>query len=342
MFVAADHPTKVRRPEVIEGIFREGQIVTLCGPFSSGKTPILKDWAVAVAGGLDWCGCATTQRPVVIADFESDDGEFYENLSNIATRRVGPTTPLDITLFLRNGDEDDVMVEKVYALLGSPMKERFKWVEEQLAAHPTGVFVIDPVQILFPEVDKNKSQHVTFLFSTFRTLKRKYRGASFIFVYNVRKDSNQKKEPVSLLEYPHDWLQEISGSLDLQNRSDVRLGMEFMKKGERDVVVLNGIRRGETIEPFLLEAVHLPDSGEEPRLGGFTRIAPESIDPETVLTAKMYAAWYEMDETFTVAELAKKSSRGTAYRLIARARRMQIVKEVEPGRFQKVGKVVEE
>lgn len=335
MFRAADHPKKSRRPEIIEGIFREGQIVTLCGPFSAGKTPILKDWAVAVAAGIDWCGCATTQRPVVILDFESDDGEFYENIVAIATRRVGASTPLDISLYLRSGDDEEA-VEEVYKLMHASVKERFSWLEARLVEHPNALFVIDPIQLLY-NIDKNKSQDVTALFNAFRTMKRRYRGATFVFVYNLRKDSTQTKERPSLLEYPHDWLQEISGSLDLQNRSDVRLGMEFMTRGERDIVVLNGIRRGETMEPFVLEAEVLPIAeGEvEPRKAGFRRVDPTTLDTEQVFTGKMNAAWLEMDRMFTAKQLVAASSNGTAYRLIARAKRMGLVREVAKGEYEK-------
>lgn len=337
MYKASARPRKKKRPEIIAGVFREGQITTLCGPFSSGKTPILKDWAVAVASGREWCGCATTQRPVIMLDFESDDGEFFENIDNIITYRGLYEDDLDISIYLRNGEDDDPLVEDVYQLMGASVKDRFQWMEKRLTEHPDALFIIDPIQLLF-NIDKNKSQDVTALFNTFRTMKRKFRGATFVFVYNLRKDTQPSKDRPSLLEYPHEWLQEISGSLDLQNRSDVRLGMEFMTRGERDVVVLNGIRRGETLEPFVLEPICLPlqPGEEEPQKAGFIRVSAEALDPAQVLPGKKYAAWSAMDQKFSMHDLIVKSSRSTAYRLVSQAKRMGLLREVEAGVYEKV------
>ena len=338
MFIASAHVHKTPRPEVIEGILREGQIATLCGPFSSGKSPVLKDWAVSVAAGLPWCGMNTTPHPVVMLDYESGEGEFYNGLCAIATRRVGASTPLDITVYLRDTSDEDPNSVAAQNALGAPLAHRLKWVESLLIAHPNALCIIDPIQILF-NIDKNKSSEVTALFSAFRVFRKQFPGASFVFVFNLKKDggdSTNKRPP--LIEYPHDWLESISGSLDLQNRSDVRIGMELLTKGERDSFVLNGIRRGETFEPFVLEIEYLPETeeGQEPPKAGFKRVEASSLDLRQVFTSKMFEAWMAVDATFTVRDLMLHTTNGTAYRVVERARRYKLVRETGKGVYEKL------
>ena len=337
MFLAAEFHDEARAPEIVAGVFRESQIVTLAGNLNTGKTPLLKDWAVAIAAGLPWCGCATSQRPVIILDFESDKGDFLRGLRDIAEKRGLLTTPLPIDAYIRRGRVTDPTCHEIQNMLDGNLESRFRWLEGKLRAQPNALFVMDPIQ-LFANIDRNDFKAVTTFFTMFRNLQVTYPQATWVFVYNIRKDDPTRKEPPNLLENVQGWLQEISGSMDLQNRSDVRLGMQFMNRNDRDVVVLNGLRRGEVMEPFILETAYLPlrDCDNSPREGGFARVPAQGVKADRVLSGKMYEAWLAMDSQFSIHDLLKICTTGTAYRLAERAVKLGLSRELERGVFEKL------
>src|SRR3974377_1042888 len=53
------------RPEIVEGLIREGQLVAFAGPYGMGKSPILTDLTVHIIQGKAWCGRNVSQRPVI-------------------------------------------------------------------------------------------------------------------------------------------------------------------------------------------------------------------------------------------------------------------------------------
>lgn len=66
-FAGDDQP----RPEIVEGLVREGQLVAFAGPFGMGKSPMLTDMGVHVIHGVPLCGRRVSQRPVISFDFET-------------------------------------------------------------------------------------------------------------------------------------------------------------------------------------------------------------------------------------------------------------------------------
>lgn len=324
--------------EIIAGIFREADIVTLSGWANVGKTPLLKDWSICIAGGVPWCGQAVTLRPVLLLDFESKTHPFYEGAPDAAPpiagwnlmcqrRGVQPGT-LDAQVYIDHGNLDDPRTLELQSIPGMTYEQRFGWLDAKIAAKPDALVIVDPLALLF-NVDKNKSQAVVALYSRLRALQRKYRSVSFLLVFNLRKRDRHADVP-PLLENPHDWLQECAGTLDIQNRSDVRLGMEPLKEGELEPVVLHGFRRGEAMEPFVLEPAWY---GE--RMCGFQRVPYNTLDLNAALSPRMRDVWECIPAQFTRTDAEHACSRATAYRFIARALALGLIVEESAGVYTK-------
>jgi hypothetical protein len=78
----------------------------------------------------------------------------------------------------------------------------------------------------------------------------------------MRKKDRRSQSSPSLLSDPRDWLEDVCGTLDIMNRSDVRLGMDSY---DDEVRVINGVRRSEDMHPLLIRTVGHPPDG----LAGF-------------------------------------------------------------------------
>jgi hypothetical protein len=134
-------------------------------------------------------------------------------------------------------------------LVNSEMKDKIEFLRKQLVRKPNAVVIIDPVEMLF-RVDTTKKKEVLELYSHFRRLLSEFHHAAMILTFNMRKDIKRGALP-QLLQQPRAWLEEVCGTLDIANRADARLGMDF-HQGEGDLKVINGIRRGEDLHPLVL------------------------------------------------------------------------------------------
>jgi hypothetical protein len=74
------------KAEVVEGLIREGQIVTLGGPYGVGKSPLLQELTICRLSGIPWLGRKVKPGPVIVFDFESSGPTFKRNLVLIAQR----------------------------------------------------------------------------------------------------------------------------------------------------------------------------------------------------------------------------------------------------------------
>ncbi len=212
-----------RRPEIVSGLFREGQIITFAGPFNVGKTPLLTDLAVHIAAGIPWCGHEVVQRPIVHFDFESADPDFRRNYRNIANRLgVSLRVPDDIVPYVLGGEFKEPRTKALLDIKDSA--GMFKLIVGALTRQPTALMLFDPIEMAFP-LDVMKKPSVLRLYRSFRELLTRFPRSAVINTHNLRKTNRQTGPQPDLMLYPHDWLQEVAGSLDVINRSDIRLGV---------------------------------------------------------------------------------------------------------------------
>ncbi len=69
-----------------------------------------------------------------------------------------------------------------------------------------------------------------------------------LITFNLRKWTKKDSKRPDLLAEPREWMEEVCGTLDILNRSDVRLGMDVH---DEEVRVINGHPAGRGDAPPL-------------------------------------------------------------------------------------------
>jgi hypothetical protein len=203
------------------------------------------------------------------------------------------------------------------------LSKRIALVEEALHRKPDAVVIIDPAELLLG-IDTAKKMQVTTLFAKFRMLLARYPKAVLVNTFNMRKLDSRKGRRPDLLSDPRAWLEEVCGSLDLMNRSDVRLGMDFYGSGDDGVRVLNGIWRGEEMHPILIRPV-----GDSPEsLAGFEVAPLERASLIKALTKWQLGYWDKLPKEFRFSEAVNIMGKSNFSRLKARVESLGAVREV--------------
>lgn len=305
------------RPEIISGMFRESQIVTLAGPFNVGKSPLLADIAAHVSRGMPWCGRPTMQRPVIHFDFESSDPSFRRNYRNICKGRI-PIVPDEIEPYVQNSNDErskalqEAMPSftKMIALLRSILERK-----------PNAMFMFDPIEMAFP-IELTKP-NVLKLYRSFRSLFSEFNQACTVSTHNLRKVDRRATGFPDLAKDPHGWLEEISGTLDIVNRSDVRIGMARYSEG---VSIVNGARRSEDMHPLLLAPID--DDPEE--LAGFRPITSSVRDLARIFSDEQLVHWNKLSKRFKFNDFANNGiAKSSLSRLVHRSLSIGILERDE-------------
>ncbi len=225
-------------PEVLQGIAREKQIVAFAGYYGMGKSPALEDLTVCAIRGIPWCGREVAKRPVITFDFESASAKYRLDIRNIAERlRVKtPVVPDELDVYLANADPaTEHATKKLLSVMGNS-EERMTLINDALDRRPNALVIIDPMDMMFPEVDKMKGQQIVDLYLNLRNVMARYPSSMFLLTFNLRKPHREARTP-SLLSDPRSWLHEVAGNADILNRCDVRLGIDALQD---EIRVVNG------------------------------------------------------------------------------------------------------
>jgi hypothetical protein len=238
-----------------------------------------------------------------------------------------PQVPTELEPYLLNDDPRERLTARLLEALKSGMQGALELVREALRAKPDAVVIVDPTEVLFP-IDTVKKRPVNFLFGQFRLLLADYPKAVIIGTFNLRKRDRKRLTVPCLLSDPRGWLEEVCGSQDLMNRSDVRLGLDVYGA---EVRVLNGVRRGEELQPLLIRPVG--DSPED--LAGF-EIAPlDRIALWYALTPKQREYWDKLPNEFRFTQATELMGKANFSRLAARAQSLGAM-EVIDGFYRKL------
>jgi hypothetical protein len=321
-FAGDDKPS----PEIVEGLLREGQLVAFAGSYGMGKSPILTDLTVHVIRGRAWCGRQVSQRPVIAFDFETPATTYRRNVKNTAKRLSAavPTVPDELDVYLEHADPNDTATKKLLSAIASgDMETRIELIDAALRRKPNALVTIDPLELMF-RVDTLKKAGVLRLYEKFRRLLAKYPQAATVVTYNLRKRDKKRGKDDLLLD-PRGWLEEVCGTLDILNRSDVRLGVDSHGDASR---VLNGIRRGEDMHPLIVRPVEAAP-GE---YAGFELCLP---DTRTLFTSTQRGYWEKLPGSFRFDDVADKIvPRSTLWKIVERARQAGLA-ELKEGLWEK-------
>jgi hypothetical protein len=218
------------------------------------KSPLLTDLSVRVIRNQVWCGRQVSQRPVIAFDFETPATTYRRNVKN-AAKRLGvsvPNVPDELDVYLEHDDPKAPATRKLFAALEGVIQSSIALIERALSGKPNALVLIDPLELMF-RVDTLKKSPVLRLYEELRRLLAKYPHAAIIMTFNLRKKDKRAWQSSLLLD-PRGWLEDVCGTLDILNRSDVRLGVDAAAHDE-DVRVISGIRRGEEMQPMLIRSV---------------------------------------------------------------------------------------
>jgi hypothetical protein len=320
------------RAEIIGGLLREGQLAAFAGPFGMGKSPVIADLTVRLINGLEWCGRKLQRRPCIVVDCETAGPDYKKAITAIAARlRVpAPRVPDELEVYLERDLADEPATAALLKAVseGGPLP-KLQLIESALRRQPEAVVFIDPLEMFF-RLDTTKKVDVLSLYRLLRTILAKFPRASLMNTFNLRK-RDKKGRKADLLADPRDWLEEVCGSLDLLNRSDVRLGIDCRDDGVR---VINGIVRGREMDPVLIRSV----TGVDDELAGFEQVAPGDLELLSALTLKQKTHWDKLPDQFKFEEAADKIvPRSTLSRLIQRTSSLGALKKSSEGVFKKVG-----
>jgi hypothetical protein len=316
------------RPEIVGGLIREGDIAILAGNFGEGKSPLIANLTVHLLNGLEWCGRQVAKRPVVIFDFESPETDFRIAIRRIALRlevRV-PQVPRELQVFLQNA-RDEPETERLWKVMAEGEESKLALIESTLKDKPNAVVFIDPLAMYF-QINWTKQIEVVRIYHRLRLLLHKYSRAAIVSTFNLRKQ-DRKNRRADLLSDPRSWLEEVSGSLDILNRSDVRLGIETHND---DVRVINGIVRGREMHPLLIH----PVCNREGQLTGFEQVTPSSLDLLRALTETQKQHWDKLPTQFRFEQVADNPvPRTSLHRLIPRLQQLGVLKHGDDGIYRK-------
>lgn len=317
------------KPEVIEGLVREQQIVALAGSFGVGKSPLLADFTVhAIHGIPPWCGRQVSKRPVIAVDFETPGNVYRDNLERISAR-LGVPVPkvneeLEPYLYLDNMASQNTAA--LHAAMADPKdKVRFDLLVNALKRKPNALVLLDPLELLF-RLDKLKSPQILKLYSDLRALLSNFPHAAILSTFNLRKSDRKNGRPDLLLD-PRGWLDEVCGSLDLLNRCDVRLGFDERSEAK----VLNGLRRGEGMTPTVVQSIEVAPL----EYAGFEIAPGASTVAEAVLKKTELKHWNSLPDGFTFSEGEKIVPHSSLDRLVKKCVGLGLLVN-QQGRYAKV------
>lgn len=319
------------RAEVIEGLLCEGQLAAFAGPFGMGKSPMLADLTIHLVNGLEWCGRKLAQRPVIVFDCETGGPEYRRQIKAIAAR-VGvsvPDVPSQLDVYLERDHPSEPQTKELLRVVSeSGHVAKLDLIKEALGKKPNAVVLIDPLEMLF-RLDTGKKSEVLQLYRDLRMLLAEYPRATILMTFNLRK-KDRRDGRAGLLAAPRDWLEEVCGSLDILNRSDVRLGIDLHAD---EVRVVNGIVRGREMHPLLIR----PVAGADDQLAGFERVTPGRLDLVATLTLTQITHWYKLPSEFKFESVADSAvPRSTLSRLIKATTNIGALKKDADGFFRKV------
>ena len=240
---------------LIGGLLPQQALTLLVGDSGLGKSPLLYQAALCVAGGVPFLGMPVEQGRVLYVDAENGTGQVLDLQTRLARHLGLPKIPSDMWVHNLNDclptmrDFDDPLFQ--------PMLKDMR----------PKLMVLDPIYALFKNFE-NDTQATTDAYQKLRKIMQQI-GCSVIGVHHVRKTNPEHAGDLEA-KGCHGWFQEARGARAIVNGSDVRLGVDQSHK-HAPALVLRGFSRvtGDTPIIYLTRDID-PVDGEPV---GYSRIA---------------------------------------------------------------------
>jgi hypothetical protein len=219
---------------VVRGLVPEKSVNLLIGNSGLGKTPLGITLGISVAAGVPFFGHPVQKGPVLYCDAESTKHDFNRIVENVSKTLGLAKPPPDFMFWSPYWSEEP-------SELG-PAGELLRLVT---LIKPRLVFV-DTLRTFWPHADQ-KSEVAVGMFKAMRST-----SAAWVITHHRRKEQQGGMFTGDLVQDPHSWFQEASGTHALINHSDARLGVEKVTSSEAELVLGGFIRSFGPVAPIYL------------------------------------------------------------------------------------------
>lgn len=166
------------RPEVIRGLLRRGDKLTLGGSSKSKKTWLASHLALCVSAGKPWLGFQTAKTPVLYLNLELPEDSFHDRMGRLCD-----------ALGIRR-DEADVTV---WNLRGQ--RASIERIADELDEYrePVGLVVLDPLYKVLGDRVENAAEDVADLFNHLDALTTRHKCAMVVPAHFSKGNQSEKE-----------------------------------------------------------------------------------------------------------------------------------------------------
>jgi AAA domain len=295
-------------PFLVEGLLPTRSIAIAAGDSTIGKSPLVLQLALSVAGGVPLLGMPTTQGRVLYFDLENPLSDC-KSMRDALAQFLGLSEMPDDFLLVTEPKELEHLIEEVKPQL----------------------LVIDSVRAFRPDVTEGNRATGEWL-KTIRCLARKY-GCAFLLVHHVKKPARTRDgallEP-DLQSLPVvTWMQEMEGPRAFVNQTDIR------------IAIARGTSNGAALDVKWSRRVH----GDSPLLllervfdGDGEPIGYRSLTGVALLSSQRREALEKLpnDFSFKEAKAALGRADDPTNKFLRAVMQADVVKKIGRGRYRKI------
>lgn len=166
------------KPEVIEGILREGHKLLISGPSKAGKSFALMNLVISIAEGLPWLGRQCRKGRVLYINLELDEASCFHRFHDIYNKlRIEPKHADDITIWNLRGR-------------AVPMDKLAPFLINRYKGKGYTAVVLDPIYKVITG-DENSATEMSMFCSYFDRAALEI-GASMIYCHHHSKGAGMK------------------------------------------------------------------------------------------------------------------------------------------------------
>lgn len=169
-----------QRPEVIHGMLRKGDKLTLGGASKSKKTWCAAHMGLCVSAGVHWLGIPTVKAPVLYLNLELPEDSFHSRMGKIADAAGINTTDADFTAWNLRGKQ--MTIERLAT-------------ELEGYTNPIGLLIVDPLYKILGDRVENDAGAMAELMGQLEAVATK-RNCALVIPAHFSKGNQSEKSSI--------------------------------------------------------------------------------------------------------------------------------------------------